>query len=971
VTIVERLTAALADRYRIERELGQGGMATVYLAQDLKHHRRVALKVLRPELSAAIGADRFLREIELTAGLQHPHILPLFDSGEADGLLFYVMPFVDGESLRDRLERERSLPLAEALRIASDVAAALTWAHSRGVVHRDIKPENILLAGGEALVADFGIALALTERDGMRLTGTGLSLGTPAYMSPEQIAGNKEIDGRSDVYALGCVLFEMITGEPPFIGPSPQSIITQALVDIPRHVRSLRGDVPLEVDVALMRALAKEPADRFATPRDFVDGCAPPAIRPVRRSRLVVVGAIALVALTVLIWPLWQSARTARARAELPVIEDLAARGQYLEAYDRATRAERRLGSDSVLARLLQTVSVLLTVRSEPAGAQVYLQRIPEEGEEVADSTPIGTTPITEQRLARADYRLSVHTEGYAPAERIASTTGSRLELPGNTGRSVKLSLPLRRSDSILQGMVAIPGGRYTIVSPDLPTGLTTELRPYLLDRFEVSNEEYRQFVRSGGYAKAGFGGGTAARLVDRTGLAAPRDWMSQEPPADRGNHPVTGVSWHEASAFCAAQGKRLPTLYEWEKAARDGMVSPVGIIMPWGYMSAEVTVKRRANFSGVGTMPVDAFPFGISPYGVHALAGNVKEWLQNPTPEGFAVAGGSWQDPAYVFSELGGLPGETATPAIGFRCARDAAAGAGDQGAGPVRVNPAPPVYRPVDAATFRSFLAFYRYDRQPAHPRISAVTETPDWRRERVWIDGVGGDSILAYLYLPKHATPPFQTLVQVPSGGAFFYEPVWTSTEADLGPLVKAGRAVLAPVFHGMIERPLPPGARMPPSPSVGFRDLMVRYATELRMALDYLETRPEIDTSRLAYVGVSLGAGSRLPLAGVDDRFRALVLIGAGIDERLHPTLPEASNVNFAPYLRPPKLFLNGRQDEEHHWLTRALPLWNLLREPKKLVLLEGVGHHPPVEMRVPPINEFLDRILGPVATAPPK
>ena len=213
-----RISGALSTRYRLEQEIGAGGMATVYLAEDIRHDRRVALKVLRPELAAVIGAERFLAEIKLTANLQHPHILPLFDSGEADSFLFYVMPFVEGESLRDRLNREKQLPVDEAIRLAAEVASALDYAHRHGVVHRDIKPENILLHDGRALVADFGIALAASKASGARMTETGMSLGTPHYMSPEQAMGEREITARSDVYALGAVLYEMLTGDPPFTG---------------------------------------------------------------------------------------------------------------------------------------------------------------------------------------------------------------------------------------------------------------------------------------------------------------------------------------------------------------------------------------------------------------------------------------------------------------------------------------------------------------------------------------------------------------------------------------------------------------------------------------------------------------------------------------------------------------------------------------------------------------------------------
>ena len=267
---MQRLAAALSDRYTIERELGAGGMATVYLAQDIKHHRKVAIKVLRPELAVVIGADRFLVEIRTTANLQHPHILPLFDSGVADSFLFYVMPYVEGISLRDRMTREKQLPIGEAVRIAGEIASALDYAHRQGVIHRDIKPENILLHDGSALVADFGIALAASKA-GTRMTETGMSLGTPQYMSPEQAMGERELDARSDVYALGCVTYEMLTGEPPFSGPTAQAIVAKVMTAEPADIITLRKTVPGAVAEAVHTALQKLPADRFASAREFAD----------------------------------------------------------------------------------------------------------------------------------------------------------------------------------------------------------------------------------------------------------------------------------------------------------------------------------------------------------------------------------------------------------------------------------------------------------------------------------------------------------------------------------------------------------------------------------------------------------------------------------------------------------------------------------------------------------------------------
>ena len=310
---LESLRSALTDRYRLERELGAGGMATVYLAQDLKHDRQVAIKVLRPELAAVIGAERFLSEIKTTANLQHPHILPLFDSGHVtadtrmeDGgsrvegdssirhhpssILYYVMPYVEGESLRDRLDREKQLPIADAVRIAGEVASALDYAHRHGVIHRDIKPENVMLHDGRALVADFGIALAVSTTTSTRMTETGMSLGTPHYMSPEQAMGERELDARTDVYALGCVLYEMLSGDPPFTGPTAQAIVARVMTDEPRSLVAQRRSVPDHVEQAVLTALEKLPADRFATAAAFAaalgeDGPRDPVGAPSGRRR--------------------------------------------------------------------------------------------------------------------------------------------------------------------------------------------------------------------------------------------------------------------------------------------------------------------------------------------------------------------------------------------------------------------------------------------------------------------------------------------------------------------------------------------------------------------------------------------------------------------------------------------------------------------------------------------------------------
>jgi eukaryotic-like serine/threonine-protein kinase len=364
---LESLRTALAGRYEIQRELGRGGMATVYLAHDLQHDRPVALKVVLPELAAAMGNERFQREIKLAARLQHPHILSVYDSGATSGQLWYTMPFVEGESLRDRLTREVQLPVDEAVRIVREAALALDYAHRHGVIHRDIKPENILLSDGQALVADFGIARAASGEQA--LTRTGMAVGTPAYMSPEQASGERGIDGRSDIYALGCVLYELLAGEPPFTGPSAQAIVTRMLTETPRPLTGARPAVSPALGAAVSRAMARTPADRFATAAEFAKALGPtsgdipitgalPAQPRARWSRFAVAGAVLAIVIAFAMGILWRKSHAGgnglRRIAVLPFENEGATEDEYFA--DGVT--------DEVRSKLAGIPGILVTARA-------------------------------------------------------------------------------------------------------------------------------------------------------------------------------------------------------------------------------------------------------------------------------------------------------------------------------------------------------------------------------------------------------------------------------------------------------------------------------------------------------------------------------------------------------------------------------------------------------------------------------
>ena len=650
---------------------------------------------------------------------------------------------------------------------------------------------------------------------------------------------------------------------------------------------------------------------------------------------LIVLGVLAI------ILPGRSRAARERGRELLSRATTLADSGRYGEAYAALTQAERALPGDSGVARLMPKVADVLTVTSAPPGARVYLERfVAESAAQRPDSVLLGETPIRARRMARGDYRAVIAKDGFVPFTTMTATYGSRPRLSGLRNEPITIDVRLFPADSAPVDMVYVPGGVYHLAGPAMPLGLEARLDDFWIDKYEVSNEQYQAFVTGGGYRRAELQG-----FADRSGMPGPRGWTGQEYPQGRRRYPVTDVSWVEAAAYCAARGKRLPTVFEWEKAARNGATAPgEGQMMPWGYGRPGDATSLRANFGSSGSQPVDAYPFGISIWGAYNMAGNVKEWTANPVQGGYGVTGGSWEDQHEGHPRP---PGE--------------ARGGGMAAGGPLPGLPAG------DGPPRRG---------GPARPGAVGGVPAPlrplrRASRHKIRYVALEGDTTLAYLYLPKQAAAPFQTMVYLCSSAAFLQvRTVPEEVDWAIGPNIRAGRAVLAIVFKGMAERAFGPGWEPPAPTSVRFRDLMVLHATELRRGLDYLATRADVDMRRLAFVATSWGAGSRLPLAAVDDRFRAMVFIGGGIDERMSlAALPEASSINFAPYIRPPKLLLNGRDDEEDPWLTRALPLWSLLREPKQLVLVPGAGHIVPLEIRVPAINRFLDQTLGPVRRAP--
>ncbi len=485
---MQRLTGALTDRYLIERELGHGGMATVYLAHDVRHDRKVALKVLRPELSAILGVDRFLAEIKTTANLQHPHILPLHDSGEAGGMVFYVMPYVEGESLRDRLQREKQLGVEDAVRIAREVADALDYAHRHGVIHRDIKPENILLHDGRALVADFGIALAAARSDGgTRMTETGMSLGTPHYMSPEQAMGDREITARADIYALGCVLYEMLMGEPPFTGPTAQAIVAKVMTEAPGRITLHRKSVSPEVEGTVLQALEKLPADRFASAADFAAALegrlgtratfrSVPATAVASRWHRVALaaGVVAIGSTSLAVWALRRSPSTQVVRFNVAFPESERLRATATRRFALAPDGSRLVyvGPDSVGTQLWVRELNALNARPLPGTSDAQAPFFSPDGQSVAYFTgspgDVRVVPVTGGPAITvvADSALPWGGDWGTDGRLYFSSPGGRLSRVPATGGRVEVvgQADSTRGQTELDWPELLPGGKAALV---------------------------------------------------------------------------------------------------------------------------------------------------------------------------------------------------------------------------------------------------------------------------------------------------------------------------------------------------------------------------------------------------------------------------------------------------------------------------------------------------------------------------
>jgi dienelactone hydrolase/tRNA A-37 threonylcarbamoyl transferase component Bud32 len=953
------LTAALAGRYDIVREIGRGGMATVYLAQDLKHERNVAIKVLHADLARSLTGERFLREIAITARLNHPHILALLDSGEAAGgeLLYYVMPVATGESLRDRLARGGALPLADALRVAMDATEALVHAHAQGVVHRDIKPDNVLLSGGHAIVVDFGIAKAVGQARDTVLTSEGMSLGTPAYMAPEQAAGNLDTDHRADIYAIGALLFEMLAGAPPFTGTFQQIVMEKVTKDAPSLGPRCPAASP-ELVRLVARCLARDPAARPATAEALLGELRALAVPQRARSRTpVLVGGLALAAATALAVMFVRDRRVRWVHeTALPNIQRLAEADELDSAFALAATAAERAPNDSAVDAAWAGLSMMQSFLSEPPGAKVTRAAVNDTTHWIA----VGTTPTAPVRIPRNAWFYRYSKPGY----RTVTVMGARL---GGSYVPIPSPIPIRRLTEADTDMVLLRGSRLTGTLYGLVGRDTFDLADFLMDKLEVTNRQYKNFVNAGGYTNPQWWDSTIVRdgkpiawaaamalFTDRTARPGPSSWEGGAPADGSDDLPVGGVSWYEARAYARFAGKALPTVIEWNAAA---IPEAARWVVPQGRFESANPVRGGSAR-------------GVSPRGVYDMAGNVREWTVNPREPGSRyVLGGGWTDPAYLFSEIYTQPELDRSAINGIRLVRRVGDGK-DLAAASAPIPGLTRDYnavRPVDDATYRSYLSLYDYDRTPLNAKVtSRDTTPPDWVREDVEFDLPGSSARMwAVLFLPKRAKAPYQTVVIWPASDVFILRDRRNLSMSFVDYIARSGRAVLYPIYEHTYGRGTSIGGDAQTG-TIAHRDQMLRWAKEMRRSIDYVTTRPDIDTTRLAYIGTSWGGRLGGVMVAIEPRFRTAILNVAGLS--MAQMRPEEDPVNFLPRIHIPVLMLSGRYDSVFPFELSQKPFLKLLGSSpgaKKQIMFEG-GHFLPRTMWVAESLTWLDQTLGPVS-----
>jgi len=937
------------SHYEIIEEIGGGGMGVVYKARDTKLDRFVALKFLSPHLvQTPDEKTRFTREAKAASSLDHPNICNIHEIDETeDGRMFIAMGYYEGESLADRIKRG-PLPIDEAVSIAAQIAQGLANAHENDIVHRDIKPANIIVTKDDvAKIVDFGLAKLANKT---LITKEGSTLGTISYMSPEQGRG-EDVDGRTDLWSLGVVLYEMVTGRRPFEGDYEQTVIYNILNTEAKPAKAIRGDSPDALNAIIERTLQKKPQSRFGSmdelsralkalqsptgdSRSFLQSIARPQIAI---PLLLVVAVIAY--FTVQAFRQASKQRWARFTL-LPEAVRLIDEQDYVGAFLKLQQVESYIPDDPQLVDLKSRCSRSNSIQTTPPGADIYFKDYLDVH---SDWVEVGRSPIEDAMAPATLLRWRVIKEGFEPREFAFS------------GWSMTLHFDLVPVGEGQEGMVYVPAGRAQL-GRDKPV----EVPPFWLDRYEVTNRQYMEFVEAGGYQKREYwkhpfvrDGQTLSweeameEFQDGTGRPGPATWEVGSYPDGKADYPVGGVSWYEAAAYAEFAGKTLPTVYHWRHAAQ----------LNW-----EGEPLVLSNFAGKGPALVGASD-GLNAYGNYDMLGNVKEWCWNATGDERYILGGAWTDPPYMYDQA--QPPFRRTETFGFRCVRS------EMPYSEIAMDPIEAVVvdfnneQPAGDDLFEIHKAFYDYDRTDLQTEVEFVDESPThWRVEKVSFNvAYGSERMPAYLFLPKNTTPPYQTVVFFPGAGAQYVKSSENLTAREYWEFIpRSGRALIYPVYQDTYERII----EDPQGGALFGRDIVVQWCKDVQRSIDYLETRDDIDMEKLAYYSISLGSTYASIYTSIEDRFEVSVLMAGG----LYPhSRPEVDPLNFLPHVTVPTLMINGRQDFMLPLETSVKPMFHFLGtspDHKRLSLFDA-DHIPATNDVIRETLDWLDDYLGPVET----
>lgn len=959
----------LADKYKIIEVIGRGGMGIVYKAEDLKLKRVVALKFLPPELMQDEEAkERFALEAQAAAALSHPNICTIHEIVEEKGKSFIVMEYIEGQSLSKTIKRS-PFELDKALDVAIQIAEGLDEANKKSIIHRDIKSANIMVTDrGQAKIMDFGLAKV---KGGTLLTREGTTLGTVAYMSPEQARG-EEVDHRSDIWSLGIVLYEMLSGKLPFMGEHEASILYSVVHEEPKPLKSLRPDVPQEIQSIINRTLKKKPKSRYSSAADILKDLkqAQEDLRAVDKGNInlksflrafrkpsiaVPTALITIVLCFVIVWFFRRGSKTKWAREQaLPEIIQLVEEGKYIPAFQLAQQAEKYIQDDPLLTTLWPRMSQEVSIQTTPPDSDIYMKNYETVGNEWQY---LGQSPIDSIRIPFGFFRWKIEKQEYQTLE------------TSNSGSEGLLYFQLTKKEDIPTGMIRIPGGKISyLFIVNIGVMESVPLGSFWIDKYEVTNAQYKEFMEKGGYQKQEYWKQKFVKdnrvlsweeameeFRDGTGRPGPSTWEIGTYPEGEDEYPVTGISWYEAAAYAEYDGKRLPTIYNWILAA--GLDQGAYII-------------PLSNFGSSGPARVGEYQ-GISPFGCYDMAGNVREWCWNQSEQKCFALGGSWSDPHYMFNIPYAISPFDRSGSNGFRCMKAIS----PESIPEEMTEPLPHANirdyskeKPVSDEIFRVFKSLYSYDKTELNSVVeSSDDSSPFWIKEKITYDAAyGNERIIAYLFLPKGGTPPYQTVVYFPGAQAVSLRSSKEIVMESIDFMIKSGRAVLYPIYKSTFERG--DSYVHPPATITPWRNQMIFWYKDLARSIDYLESRRDIDRDKFAFFGSSLGAHVGVVLLALEKRIKASILyVGGFLLVKMTEEAPEIDQLNFAPRVTIPTLMLNGRYDYIFPLETSQVPMHRFLGTPEehKVHKVYETAHFVPRNEKIKESLDWLDRYLGPV------